>query len=138
MLRVATSVQWTSVISLMDQTPVTWLHAVGQKLDLIRSAGRNWDRERGEPINPEIVHMACELLVPLSPLGLPVPRIAPVLGGGIQFEWDIQGRELEIEILPDQTVEYLIADKSGGVNEGPLSGVPIDQVRALAQWLLGG
>lgn len=137
MLLTATSTQWTGVISLVDQSsPATWLRAVAQKLDLIRSAGPNWDHEGGGPIEPRILNIASELLAPLASLGLPVPRIAPVLGGGIQFEWDVAGKELEVEILPDGTVEFLTADEHGQVEEGRLPDIPIREVRSLAQRLV--
>jgi hypothetical protein len=81
----APSTQWTDVVCLIDQTTATaWLWAVAQKVDLIRGAGRNWVWEGGEPIEPRVLGVASELLAPLAPLGLPVPRIAPVLGGGWQ------------------------------------------------------
>jgi len=133
----AVPTQWTDVISLADATsPATWLREVGRKLDLIRDAGENWDGEGGAPIHPRIVGIASELLVPLKSLGLPVPRIAPVLGGGIQFEWNVADKELEVEILPDGTVEYLTATGGAEVQEGELPGVPTREVLDLARRLL--
>jgi hypothetical protein len=138
MMTIADSLQWTPVITLAEPTTKTaWLKEVGRKLRVIQSAGADWDNEDGEPIKPAIISIASELLVPLANLNMPVPRIAPVLGGGIQFEWSLGERELEIEIMPDGSVEYLIARENGTVQEGELPGLPIAEVLAHARWLLG-
>ena len=127
--------QWTEVV---ESAGVDWIRNIEQKLDLIRNAPHNWDGEGGEPIRPGIIHIACELLVPLASMEPPIPRIAPVLGGGIQFEWDFAGRELEVEILPDGTVEYLMVTEDGRIGENQLPDLPIRHVQRLVQWLVQG
>lgn len=131
------SAQWTSVVPLPNTTgDLKYIQEVGAKLDLVAALRHNWDGEGGEPIQRRILAIASELLLPLARLQPPIPRIAPVLGGGIQFEWEVAGRELEIEILPDGSVEYLTAE-GDRAQEGSLSDLPIDEVRTLAQWLMG-
>jgi hypothetical protein len=64
----------------------------------------------------------------------PVPRILPVSGGGIQFEWENGKRELEIEFRPDMNIEFLLAE----------DGEPIEarkdfkSVDDLLSWLIHG
>lgn len=40
----------------------------------------------------------------------PRPRVTPVSGGGIQFEWSFGEHQIEIEFLRDGTIEYLLED----------------------------
>ena len=128
--------QWTSVVTFPSTTgDLNYIREVAAKLNLLADLRHNWDGEGGEPIQGRIITIASELLLPLSRLQPPIPRIAPVLGGGIQFEWEIGGRELEIEILPNGSVEYLTAE-GDRVQEGRLPDLPTDEVRALAQWLM--
>lgn len=131
--------QWTLVIGMADEPgPASWLRDVGVRLDVIRKLPPNWDNEGAEPINDRILDVASELLRPLRWSGVPVPRIAPVRGGGIQFEWRVYGRELEVEILPDGSVEYLRVDESGGAEEDCLPYAPGAEVQGLVRWLLEG
>jgi hypothetical protein len=37
----------------------------------------------------------------------PVPHVAPVAGGGVQIEWHLARKELEIEILPSGVVSFV-------------------------------
>ncbi len=135
--RAVSSSQWTEVFE-SNSEKFNWIRAIDLKLELIRNALYDWDNQGGEPIHSRIVNIACELLVPLASMEPPIPRIAPVLGGGIQFEWEYAGRELEVEILPDGTVEYLIAADDGTVEEGQLPDMPVRQVQILVQWLVQG
>jgi|SRR6266404_1159264 len=129
--------QWTGVVPLPAATgDLKYIREVAAKLDFIAGLRHNWDGEQGKPIEPRILAIASELLLPLSRFQPPVPRIAPVLGGGIQFEWEVAGRSLEIEILPDGSVEYLTAE-GDRIEEGSLPDLPINEVRTLAGWVMG-
>jgi len=137
MSSVATA-QWTGVLTLSPTTTgdLAYFQDVKEKLDHLAELGFNWDGEGGEPISRRTLSIAGELLLPLAKIQPPVPRIAPVLGGGIQFEWEVAGRELEIEILPDGSVEYLVAEGEA-THEGELTAWPTDEVRRLVYWLTG-
>lgn len=64
---------------------------------------------------------------------IPSMRIDPVSGGGVQLEWGIGARSLEIEILPDGSVEYLVVE-----GKDMLEGAVNDQtmLRLLLRWLM--
>lgn len=133
----ASSVQWTGVLSFSPAATgdLAYIKDVKDKLDQIGELENNWDGEGGEPINQRILAIAGELLFPLSRIQPPVPRIAPVLGGGVQFEWRVQDRELEIEILPDGSVEYLTIE-GRDTYEGRLPDLPKQEVVSLVTWLI--
>ena len=97
------------------------------KLQQLKSLPPNWDSYGSCPIQPEVIEMASSLLTGLAKLDMPEPHIVPVPGGGIQFEWENSERGLEIEILPDKSIEYLLLEKEG-MDEGR-----IDQDDKLAE-----
>ncbi|HLX64216.1 MAG TPA: hypothetical protein VKX17_23290 [Planctomycetota bacterium] len=66
-----------------------------------------WDGHDSPPIKTETIEQAERVLAALEAESAPAPHICPVAGGGVQLEWQHGGRELEIEILPDGSVQYL-------------------------------
>jgi hypothetical protein len=64
---------------------------------------------------------------------LPVPHVAPVPGGGIQLEWRVGDRELELEILPDGAIEFLRAERGEPVDEAALDSA---QLHSLLAWVV--
>ena len=79
----------------------------------------------------------------LQGLPLPTPRVCPVTGGGIHFAWQVQDREVEIEILPDGSAEYLVVEKesNSGVERTLEGSLPLDRReigQALGEWLITG
>jgi len=61
-------------------------------------------------------------------------RVFPIGGGGIQVEWHLKGRDLEIAIDPDGSATYLAAE-GDAMSEGelPLRG---ETIQKLLGWLL--
>ena len=52
----------------------------------------------------------------------------------MQFEWELQGRALEIAVLPDGTMEFLAVNEDGSTTEGGLV-ESHTQVPRLIRWL---
>lgn len=68
---------------------------------------RDWDSHGSDPVTDSALKAALTFLSE-SPLELvPEPSVSPVPGGGLGFHWRFDGRDLEIEILPNGRVEYL-------------------------------
>jgi hypothetical protein len=66
---------------------------------------------------------------------MPAPQVFPTSRAGIQFDWGKGGRELEIEILPDGTMEYLLVMDNVPFQEGIIPSVAwTDALEALAIW----
>jgi len=66
----------------------------------------------------------------------PRPRVTPVSGGGIQFDWSFGQRELEIEFLPDGKIRYMYApDWDAEGTESTVEGLTISEVGRLLEWL---
>ncbi len=97
----------------------------------------NWDSYGSIPIQPAAARRAIQVLLAAETEFPPPPRIVPVSGGGLQIEWAYGNRELEIEMLPDGSVEFLLA----GDEQTLEWRLPLHQVDSfvpnLVSWLSG-
>lgn len=110
----------------------SWLAQAVQKIAELSALPENWDGYGSRSIQQTAVEQASSLLPGLASFNLPAPQIFPVPGGGIQLEFQQEARELEIEILPDGSMEYLTMNEEGQMSEGFV--LPADIYR-LAHWL---
>jgi hypothetical protein len=98
----------------------------------LKRLGDNWDGEGSPRPSTIALDSASELLVSLPFEDLPTPFVSPTSLGGVQLEWNQNGRELEIEILPDGSLELLTVVNGNPQDEGPTTR---EQVPSLARWL---
>lgn len=94
----------------------------------------NWDSYGSPPPSPIARAAAVSLITRFDFDDLSTPDVVPVVGGGIQFEWIIGQRELELEILPDGTVEFLRVEGTQPLDEGRLMAEP-GHLGSLLGWL---
>ena len=131
-VRKETRAQWSSFVPISSQWQIQALRALFQMATL----PPNWDSYGSPPPSPTSLATSIDLLSEIDLDDLPVPHVAPVPGGGIQFEWSVGQRELEFEILPDGSVEFLKSDGRQPLEEGQLRHV--DQMLSLLSWLTSG
>ncbi len=126
--------QSSKVISLLNLS--SW------QLNTIRAIAKlarlqdNWDGYGSSKIQPKVLATAFRLVLEVQIEEPPTPHISPVPGGGIQLEWQTSTRELELEILPDGSIEFLTVLEGNDVEEDCL---PLDQVgeaQRLIYWLM--
>ncbi len=129
----ATSAQLSGIVPLSDATP-RFVDALRTISNLMRLPD-NWDSYGSPRIKQVAVQGAVEVLIAADGEDPPPPRIVPISGGGLQIEWGAGVRELEIEMLPDGSIEFLKVEGSQ-MTEMPL---PAEQiylvVPMLLQWL---
>jgi len=133
--------QWNRVTPRADAPQ--WLMPTLQALSRLTGLPQNWDGYGSPPTRPAALQSALRLVNTLEAFALPVPQVCPVTGGGIGFAWQVDTRELEVEILPDGSARYLMevvapTANQEAMDEGPL---PLDQaedVQLLAVWLICG
>ncbi len=65
-----------------------------------------WDGYGGHPIHADVLRDARRLIVVELPVGYS-PCLLPCSSGNIQFEWEVDGRELELEIERGGKGHYL-------------------------------
>jgi len=115
-----------------------WLFQALNRLRLVAALPSGWDGEGGPPPNPETVASAARLLRDLQRNELPLPFICPIAGGGLQIEWSCAEREVELELVDQQTMAFLRVEnattgKTVESGEYPIS--DINKSRELLDWL---
>ena len=121
----------TPIISEMS----LWLQDSQKELQTLKDLPRNWDSYGSPEITNKASKKVADLLHTLACFGLNKPNLFPVSGGGLQLEWQNAERELEIEVLPEGDIEFLIVDKNGKMKEG--KAIEGDILR-LARWFRTG
>lgn len=108
-----------------------------KKLEEIADLPENWDGNKSPQLQPAAKETAALLLNKLGDLNMPMPHFAPVSGGGLQLEWQNNKREMELEIMCDGSISYLIVNASGETLERTLPREPFimqQQLEALTAW----
>jgi hypothetical protein len=120
-----------SVVTSLTSEISFWLQDAQKELQALKKMPENWDSYGSPEITNEASKKVADLLGELARFGMSKPNIFPVSGGGLQLEWQKNARELEIEILPDGNIEFLIVDQNGEMREGKAIG---GDVLRLTQW----
>lgn len=125
----------TTKSTIASATPI--LAGVVARIRELELMPSGWDGVGGPPIQIAAVRKAIHLLGSLRAEQLPEVIVAPVTGGGLQLEWRRPGREAEIEILPDGSVEYL-TDQAGKLDANPIpKECETAEVMRIVDWVIG-
>lgn len=127
-------VQWSQIVPVRSAWQIRALLGVLTLANL----PRDWDSYGSPPPLPQAITAGISLLDMIDVDDLTVPHVLPAAGGGIQFEWNVNARELELEILPNGAVEYLRWEDGRCVDEGKLTWRTPGQLQSLLGWLTGG
>jgi hypothetical protein len=122
--------------------PEKWVLPALQAVVQLAHLQPNWDGYGSPPLSLLAIRAARRLVKTLKRLPMPVPQVFPVTGGGVDFSWQSDSRELEVEILPDGSARYLAVLTDSAIlqestEEGSLSLDQPEPVRTLAAWLIG-
>lgn len=124
--------QGVEVFSVLENT---WCASLLEKISGFRSLRPNWNSYGSPPPSETAIRNAIQFVVLMEDED-PRPRVLPVSGGGIQFEWNCGERELELEFLPDGKVELLkVPDRESVGEEGRADSVNRIEVEKLFSWL---
>jgi hypothetical protein len=137
------SPQWSPVTSLWGSP--AWLTDADKAISRLENLRVGWDGEGGPAPQPRAIHSAWEILSQIEPYHeLPPAHIGPTLGGGIGIEWHTETRDIDLEILPDGSVEYLKTVKTSDgpdvnqMEDGQIPPSSLRDVRRLVRWLVMG
>lgn len=100
-----------------------------------RGLSQNWDSYGSPAITQAAVTTAISLLGMIPFVSLPTPRVLPVSGGGIQFEWAKGQRELEVEVRPTGAIEILKVKNGVPVDDGENVSLTEAQIEQAFSWL---
>ena len=125
-----------SIAMLGDQA--RWLTIAESELKQIANLPQGWDGYDSPPLLAELYHNARKFLHCLEVDDLPVPYVGPISGGGVQLEWHIGGRELEVEFMEPDAIGYLKVFEDGSSVEGEFFPDDFDQARQIIKWVASG
>ena len=108
-----------------------WQFEAMKMLENLAALPKGWDSYGGERLRPDAKKLAVKLIDWIEMDDLPVPAVVLCSAGTVQFEWKHQGRELEIEVVSHDSVEYLVVHPSGEMQEGAITHDLPDKVRQL-------
>jgi len=117
-----------------------WLDYAQEQLSAIGELNRGWDSHGAAPPAQSAIQGAWNLLLSLyETRTVPKPHIYPTRSGGIQFEWELGQRYLEIELLSETEAAYFYSDLSTRFEtEGTLrEGESLDEVIGLISRVRG-
>jgi hypothetical protein len=91
--------------------PGEWLDEASYQLSAIASLGPGWDSYGAAPPSQNILEGAWTLLCSLAGL-VPKPHIYPARSGGVQLEWELGPKYLEIELTSEREATFFYSDPS--------------------------
>ena len=109
-------------------------------LEAIRALGRlpaGWDGQGGPPPSEDVVQIAIGIVCSLRTDEVPSPEAGPESDGGLQLDWWLGDRELEMHIRPSGALEYLLVDAGQPVKEGSIAVTNAQAIQSLIDWLQG-
>ncbi len=113
-----------------------WVFEATRKLEALRRLRAGWDSYAGLPLKPEARNFTVRILGWLGREELPVPAVVLGSGGTIQLEWRAKGKELDVELRDNDTIEYVKASPGGEIEEGEAGPNLPAKLQHLAGWLL--
>ena len=122
----------------ISATEPAWLLKAKYDLNRLANLPENWDSYGSPSLAVELLSNAEDFLDALNAEDIHPPFVAPVSGGGIQFEWSNQDRDLEVEFVEPYIFGYLKVVKDQPVEEGEHSANDYNSARQLLRWLMLG
>jgi hypothetical protein len=111
-----------SVTVSVPDSAVERMEAALARIKGLASLEPNWDSYGAVPLQRgAVLHTIRLVAAILQNEGVPLPAIVPTSEGGLQLEWHRGRATLEMEVLPDRTVEVFFLMPSGRTWEGKLA-----------------
>jgi hypothetical protein len=128
------SPQWSGVVLMSELSQ--WQIETIRKLFQLLALPIDWDSYGSPPPSEVAVTAAARLILSIELDYFVSPRIVPVSGGGVQLEWSLGSREVEIEIGDEGSAEYLKSIHAKPVEESQVSLADLPRIRSLLMWLI--
>ncbi|MCF7954683.1 MAG: hypothetical protein K9M75_02665 [Phycisphaerae bacterium] len=125
--------------STMDSiyTSIFLFDRVVGDIDELAKLPRNWDSYGSPEIPKDIIITAKRFINLLEYTPIEPPHVVPISGGGMQFEWQIGERELEIEFVDSENISYLKVNNEEPIDESQIKSSDVIAIQGLIRWLRG-
>jgi hypothetical protein len=120
-------------VTAVSEAPLWYFRAVRIVNDF-RDLEANWDSYQSPPPTEVARASALRVLRFVPEVALGAPHIAPVSGGGIDLGWYFDRSRLEVEVLPDGSIEYLFQDPDGRIDDGSIAAGHVSSIREQLRW----
>lgn len=103
-LPLSPAIGWGNLFVVTVRIPANlsgWIGSAISKLKKLSELSENWDSYGAKTIEKNAVLMALNLIEVIYSPRVPEPAIVPLASGGIQFEWHIPQKDLEISLSPN-------------------------------------
>jgi len=117
-------------------TSSEWFVDVIKNVVDLSKLNAGWDTYNSAAVTGPAKTQAIRVMTCLNRSRLPAPTIGPISGGGLQFEWNVGPRALELEVLPDGSIEFLRQYEDDRMAEGAIPSDKLDYLREQAGWLI--
>jgi hypothetical protein len=119
--------------------PVRWLSSALADVARIAELPFDWDGHGSPALGAKEREHVTKLLSSIDNADVPSPNIVPISGGGIQIEWQHEGRELELEIVAgSEDLIFLKVYEDSAMEEDSYPVADLDRTKELLDWLLSG
>lgn len=117
-----------------------WVRDLVPKLRELTRLEPNWDSYDAVAPNPALLGQVLLTLDAAGKAGVVSPNLVPTIEGGVQLEWYLSPRELEIEFRADGGIEYLATDTAEDGSDSGQVEAPhvVGAIRRLLDWISGG
>jgi len=115
--------------------PALWMDDALADVDRFDNLQSGWDGGNSVSPGPEVLELARRIIIAAAHKpNAPAPHIAPVSGGGVQLEWHVGTRDLELELLPNGLLAYL-RSQGEAEDSGDLTIGRVEKAAELVEWL---
>jgi hypothetical protein len=128
----------TSTVSYVYSFGAPWFSHALIDLQKITQLPPNWDSYGSPPLSEYLYRNALRFLSIFKDEDMPEPAIVPISGGGVQFEWYYEDRELEIEFSSITEIVYLKEFENGSMEEGAIGMNDTISLQKVMDWLVTG
>lgn len=111
-----------------------WFITAVHRLEAAVELKENWDGSGSPAPTASALLAIIRVFCAVAPELPPQPAVVPVPGGGLQLEWHIASRELEIEVMPQGECAFLTVDGEP-IDEGTCSPDAAERLRGLIRWV---
>lgn len=112
-----------------------WVLEAAKKLEALRRFHVGWDSYGGLPLKPGAKDLTLRVLEWLRKDELPTPAVVLGSGGTVQLEWRAKGKELEVELRDNDTIEFVKVSPDGKIEEGEAADKLSERLHDLTSWL---
>ena len=105
-------------------------------LDALSTLPIDWDSYGSPKISEDLIMAAKSFLYQLE-FEFIAPRVVPISGGGIQLEWQMGERELELEFIDSDNIGYLKVVNEEPIEENQFNRNDFNAGRNTIRWLKG-